>query len=161
MIELSAVDHSSTRKATRLQLVAPPLTVEHPAPITVELAQLRLTQSSRSRVLNQNQRLLPDTIAAAEPFTLEFPIQFIGLSIAAPQQIVYRTQCQARHLRTGSVIPLGDAVTNVPISSRSSYTASLSEMSLSPGIYRLQVIVTVQNIVALPGLFNVPLLQVV
>lgn len=164
MSELSAVQ-ASTRTTPDRHLIEPVSTTEPPAvapAITVNLPQLRLTQSAQMTLLDCNQRLLPGAIAAEEPFSLELPIQFTALPAGElPQQIIYRVQCQVRQLTTGAVISLGDMVNNVPISTRSSYTAAFSEMTLQRGIYRLQVLVIVQNFAAVSGLFNVPLLQVI
>ncbi len=136
-------------------------------PITVDIGQLRLVRSRWAGIpmtVDATRRLFPEAINASEPFTLEIAMQLLGLAEAVMprQQIIYRAQCYARHLETGRIVALGDTVANVPMCDQSSYTALLSDLVLpESGSYRLQVVITIQNVAATPGCFKVPLLYVV
>jgi hypothetical protein len=135
-------------------------------PVSVEITQVRLVRSPQlgmPMVVNQTHRLFQAPVAVGEPFALEISIQFAGLTMAEleKQPIVYRAQCYARHLFTRTTINLGEIEANVPFSKRSSYTAFLPEVSLQqPGVYRLQIVIMLQDRPTTSGCFKVPMLQV-
>jgi hypothetical protein len=129
-----------------------------------ELRVIRSPQIAVEMVANQAHPLFPSPIEIGEPFTLQVAIKVVGSTATklADQQLVYRAQCFAHNLSTQTKSCLGDVVTSAPISTSSAYTARFPEMTLEqPGIYRLTVWVTLQNISASPGYFKVPILQVV
>lgn len=138
-----------------------------PPSIGLEVTQLRILPSRQRSVpmqVDKAHRLFPEPIVARELFGLEVSLGLAGVASTAidPQQIVYQLQCQARHLATGVVLNLGETIVNVPFCDQASYKAMLSEMMLpEPGVYRLQVVVTLQNSSASPSCFKVPMLQVV
>jgi len=140
--------------------------LETNAPVVLEITQLRMVSSQRigaPMVANKTHRLFPSSIKAGEPFTLEASMCFSGLPASfARQQLVYRAQCQAHNLSSGVTTDLGDTIANVPIGDKASYTALFPDLSLQqPGAYRLKVLVTLQNAVAVPACFKVPMLQVI
>jgi hypothetical protein len=137
------------------------------AAVAIAITQLRALKSHQSgtpMIADSTHRRFGDAIQVGELFSLEASIQFTGLeAVYLPkQQVVYRAQCFARHLASGTVISLGDRVLQASTKAGSAYTALFPEIVLEqPGAYRLQVMVALQNAPATMGLFKVPLLQVV
>jgi len=134
-------------------------------PVALEITQLRMVPSHRNGVVmiaNKTRRLFPGSIQTGEPFTLEASMCFSGQPTGvARKQLVYRAQCQAHNLSSGITTDLGDTIANVPIGNQASYTALFPDISLQqPGAYRLKVCITLQNAVAVPACFKVPMLQV-
>lgn len=137
-----------------------------PQPVTVEITQVRSLQPAGGNlqmVADQTHHLFPNSLEASKPFTLQISLHFAGLAEVNRDtlSLVYRTHCQARHLFTGELIDLGEQIATVPANLTESQTATLSELSLPPGAYRLQILATLQNAAATSTCFKVPMLQVV
>ncbi|PZU96456.1 MAG: hypothetical protein DCF32_21640 [Leptolyngbya sp.] len=143
------------------------------APLGVEIIQLRVLRAAQSEppmVANPTQPLFLDPIQRGEPFTLEATIQVVEKGVGtAPSleqrlepPIVYRAQCVARHLATRLATDLGDITTQFAGGHAATHVAQFPQVRLEqPGLYRLDVWVTPQNISAAPGCFKVPMLLVV
>lgn len=134
--------------------------------IAIEIPQLRLMQPHYMRqpmTVVPNSPLFSDTIQTAKPFALEVSMQFVGLTDAHQgKQVAYRVQCLALNLATGATESLSDLTTNVSLDDRSRYSVLLPSLLLrQPGLYRLKVLVTLQQAPATLGQFKVPMLQVV
>ncbi|UBF23708.1 hypothetical protein K9N68_18230 [Kovacikia minuta CCNUW1] len=135
-------------------------------PVTVDINQLRLLRSTsvgKSMVVDKTQRLFPESIQPGEPFILEVSIEVAGGAVERNQSLIsYRAQCFARHSATGKVIELSDLQTEIPYQEQSFHSLRFPPIFLeNPGAYRLQVVVTPQNLPATAGSFKVPLLQVI
>ena len=135
--------------------------------VALEITQLRVIQPAQTEtpmVVNQAQPLFTDTIQRGEPFALEVSLNVGGddSPSLAEQPLVYRAQCVAHHLSDQLDTDLGDITTHVLGGNQSTYTTQFPEARLQqPGLYRLKVWVTLQNMTASPGYFKVPVLQVV
>jgi hypothetical protein len=135
-------------------------------PITIEITQILAFQppkSERAMVVDQNNRLFPSTINSGEPFMLVVAFKIMGLNEDSfnQQKLTYQAQFYGRNRSTGSIIHLGDTMPESLESGLAFYTTRLPEITLDSGIYRLQGLVKVQGILANPGCFEIPLLQVV
>jgi SMI1 / KNR4 family (SUKH-1) len=135
-------------------------------PVGVEITQLRVIRSPHAEiwmVADRAQPLFSETISRGEPFVLEVSLHMLDSvkERLAEQQLVYRAQCIAHHLSTRLDTALGDLTTHISGGHQSTYTAQFPEARLQqPGLYRLKVWVTLQNIAVAPGYFKVPVLQV-
>lgn len=136
------------------------------APLTIEITQILAFQppkSERAMVVDQNNRLFPSTINSGELFMLVVAFKVMGLNEANcnHQKLTYQAQFYGRNRSTGAIIHLGDTMPASLEEGLDFYTTRLPAISLEPGIYRLQGLVKVQGIMATPGCFEIPLLQVV
>jgi hypothetical protein len=100
-------------------------------------------------------------IAGGEPFTLEAVLELNGLEALnlgdRPKGI--SAEVYATNLATGSVARLG-SMTPVTLSKNvTSYEATLPNVSLAPGLYRLQIVAQLEGM-PLIGYLDMPLLQV-
>lgn len=134
--------------------------------IAIEITQLRLMQPHYMRqpmTVVPHSPLFSDTIQTAKPFALEVSMQFVGLTDAHQgKQVAYRVQCFVYNLATGATESLSDLTTSVSLGDRSCYSVLLPSLLLrQPGLYRLKVLVTLQQAPATLGQFKVPMLQVV
>ncbi|MGQ4647030.1 hypothetical protein [Lyngbya aestuarii] len=135
-------------------------------PVAVEISQLRVFQPPQTKnqlIVNHSSPVFPGTISSDKPFALEIDLNFGELSIAqiVQQPVKYYAQCYARNRSTGVITHLGDTEPGTVTKSQLSYKTKLPEISLQPGIYRLQVVATLQGAPATPGFLEVPLLPVV
>jgi hypothetical protein len=124
---------------------------------------VQLHHMSLPMVADKTSPSFPGAIHTAEPFALEVSMQFAGLPEADQQnQVAYRVQCLARHLATGETNSLGDVTAHISLANDSSYSVLLPSLRLlQPGLYRLKVLVTLQDAPTALGHFKVPMLQVV
>ncbi|MBF1999898.1 MAG: SMI1/KNR4 family protein [Synechococcales cyanobacterium M58_A2018_015] len=135
--------------------------------VDLEITQLRMIRAPYTEtemMVDRAHPLFSAPIAIGEPFTLEVSMNIVGSTAVnlAERQLVYQTQCFAHNLSTQIKTCLGDVITKAPIADRPIYTARFPEITLhKPGIYRLTIWVTLQNMTASPGYFKVPMLQVV
>jgi hypothetical protein len=136
-------------------------------PVVVETEQLRVLQPPQTgipTIVESSEQPLSGFLRANEPFSLDIAFRVAGLTgtTIAKQPITYRAQFYARNRATSEVIHLGDTVPKLLSSGQAYYTTTLADATLSPGLYRLQVLVKLQGAPAIaPGLFEVPLLQVI
>ena len=130
----------------------------------VEISQLRFVQPPSSRKLiiaDQVNQILPRAINHGTPFTLEIRFRVMRLPSSLTESMLYRIQVQAKHCLTDATKPLVDIQIHRSFESETSSSVSLPEEILSPGIYRLQFLVTLPEIRAHPGYFEIPLFQVI
>lgn len=132
----------------------------------LEITQLRVIPQPKAKksALKPVEPTLTDTIARGEPFAIEVAMNFVGTdrANATKRQVVCRARCVAHHLATRIDIDLGDIMTSISKDAQSTYKAQFPQVQLQqPGLYRLKVWVTLQNIFAAPGYFKMPMLLVV
>ncbi|MEW6495745.1 MAG: hypothetical protein AB1589_24980 [Cyanobacteriota bacterium] len=148
----------------------PELEMENPAttsPIAaVEITQIRAfqpTQTDTPMVVENANRLFPDIISSAESFALEvdFSLAEVAERDMPRKRMRYYIQVYARDRSTGAIAYLGETEPRPLIKRQTSYTAQLAQITLEPGMYRLQVLVKFQGAPTTLGYFKVPLLQVV
>lgn len=136
-------------------------------PVTTNISQVRIFQPPRTEqpmVVKQAGQGISDSIKRDESFALEvvFDLAELNTIDLARQQVIALAQFYARHWSTGETLHLGNAEVKVLSQDEPPYIVLLSGTSLQQlGLYRLQVLVTLQGIPATPGYFEVPLLQVV
>ncbi|MBE9138492.1 SMI1/KNR4 family protein [Nodosilinea sp. LEGE 07088] len=163
----SDIDPGAVQAWMFQQLKATPDQSTSETPVALDITQLRVLRSrpvDSPMVADRAQPLFPGTIQSGEPFILEVSMNVVGEARAslAEQQLVYRAQCVAHHLSTQLDTKLGDITLHMAGRNDPPYTAQFPEARLlQPGLYRLKVWVTLQNVSASPGYFKVPVLQVV
>lgn len=133
--------------------------------ITPIITQLRVIQAQHlesGMIADKTCPLFSDAIQADEPFDLEVLAQFTGFpDTTMREQVTYQVQCIAHDLSTGLTANLGEVRAKGFISNNTIHSALLPNLVLSPGIYRLKVLVTLQDALATSSYFKVPMLQVV
>jgi hypothetical protein len=136
-------------------------------PITVEIDRIRVFQPPRIKIpmtVDRVSQAFSHPIRRDESFSLEvhFNLNDLNTTDLARQQVTSLAQFYTRYWSTGETTNLGNAESKIMSQEKPPYAALLSGTSLQqPGLYRLQVLVTLQGIPATPGYFEVPLLQVV
>jgi hypothetical protein len=136
-------------------------------PLTVEITQLRAFQPPRTgmlMVIAEAGEGFSGFFTSGEPFALEVAFKLTGQTTAniTLPQATYCVEVYARHRATGVKTSLGETQPHTLIATQTSYTTMLPDITLQqPGIYRLQVLVTLQGIRAIPGFLEIPLLQVI
>jgi len=136
------------------------------APVRVDVTQIRLFQPPDAATptgISQADQPFPGFIKSSQPLALEASLalgELAGVDLTKGV-VTYLAQFYARDLSTGVRIHLGDSMPGRLAEEKLDYTAMLPEATLSPGVYRLQVLATLQEVPAVPGLLDVPLLQVV
>lgn len=134
--------------------------------VVPKITQLRVIQPPHSEqplIVDKTYPIFSGAIRSDELFVLEVSLQFPGLvPTDFCQSICYQVRCIAHEVSTGTMANLGEISAQVPFSDRSTYRIWVPELMLShPGIYRLKILVTLQNKLAASGYFKVPMLQVV
>jgi hypothetical protein len=143
---------------------------QHQPAITLKLVQLVIRQSSQPSAqllinpasLQQAQPTGIGALASEHPFSVEIEFQLVGEQIVglAWQDILHKTQVFAQNLLNHQWILLGGTV---PISLDEgclTYTSTLFHQTLDPGIYRLQIIISLSGAVAALSTFELPLLNI-
>ncbi|HEY9612231.1 hypothetical protein [Allocoleopsis sp.] len=135
-------------------------------PITLEITQIRALQAHqtpRPMVVAKGNRVFPYPLSYETPFALEVGFNLTGLTALhlTNKQVEYYAQFHVRNRMTGEVIHLGDTESATLTKGQLSYTAVLADITMEPGVYRLQAIVKLQCVPVTLGSFKVPLLQVV
>ena len=136
-------------------------------PVIVKMGQLRLLQpagTSMPVLVMQAGRILSNSIRSSEPFTLEVSFELVGDALAdlAGKEVTYCVQWDAKNLAPPhEIISLGDTEPTPVVEGQTAYTTLLPEVMLDSGIYRLQILVILRGIAALPTFFDALVLQVV
>ncbi|MDJ0704624.1 MAG: DUF4332 domain-containing protein [Leptolyngbyaceae cyanobacterium MO_188.B28] len=136
-------------------------------PVVSEIKQLRLLQPPETRMPMlgvQSERMVSNSVRQNEPFSLEVTFSLSGESLAdiAATQTAYCIQWDAKNLAPPhEIIALGDTEPQRVNAGQSFYTIRLPEASLQAGIYRLQILLFLRGIAALPTFFDALVLQVV
>lgn len=138
------------------------------SPLVSEIVELRIFQPPRTELLVVIDRVRQGffgTLRQGESFSLEIDFKLTGLNranIATNKTIRYCTQVYARHRSTGAIAHLGDTEATIFVQEQPLYTALISEASLhQSGLYRLQVLLTFQEALIPPNIFEVSMLQVI
>lgn len=137
------------------------------APIGVKITQLQVYQPHQAQAMmtvDRTQPLFAGPLSAHMPFDLKvsFRLQGEALSELTNELLSYQIQCHGRQLTNGSMVHLGDRQANLWIGAGDQYTALFPHVVIpEAGAYRLQVLVALQNLVAVPAFFEVALVQVV
>jgi hypothetical protein len=135
-------------------------------PVTVQIAQAQAFQPPQAETptaLGKAGRPFLGFVRSSEPFALKVLFGLGGHAAinVTQKQITYRAQFHAYDLSTGKRTRLGDSEPDTLIEGELSYSATLPEITLQPGMYRLQILTTLEDRPPIMGSLEVPLLQVV
>lgn len=137
------------------------------SPPMVRIEQIQLRQPPQMKlpiVVDPASGLFPGSIDRGESLTVDIRFTLAGGTVAdaAKERIQYRTQIYARDRATGATISVREETFEIPGKSELRYATVLPANVLpKPGMYRLQILVSLEGIPAIPGYFEIPLLQVV
>lgn len=135
-------------------------------PVTARITQLcafQPPQTDTPSAIGEVGRPFQGIIRGDEPFALAACLALAGPAAyeITKKQATYRAQFYACNLPTGERTHLGDTKPETLVEGKLSYTAVLQDVSLPPGMYRLRVAMTLQDVRTAPGYLEVQLLQVV
>ena len=135
-------------------------------PVTIEITQLQILQppqTERAIVIGKGNRIFPNAIISQTPFALNVSFSLAGLIAAnlTQREAVFYAQLYARNRVTGIISHLGDTELSNLIKEQLSYKAMLTAIIPEPGLYRLQILIKLQDIPTLIGSFKIPMIQVV
>lgn len=135
-----------------------------PSPIPMTITQVRIFQPPNAdtpTAIGEPGRPLQGIIKNVQPFALEATFQFAARDIdAISLESTYQAQFFAQSLTIGPNLLLGSTKPTGIVVDKAMYTARLSQTSLQTGIYRLQVLVSLQSKPPNVGYLEIPLLQV-
>ena len=136
-----------------------------PAVVRMNVTQIRLFQPPHAptpSAIGEVDRLFQGVITGGDPFALEVAFALAeSISISNTGRISYRAQFYLRDLITGITTHLGETEAGALSAGQTTYTARLPATSLQTGLYRLQVLVSIESRPPTLGYFEIPLLQVV
>lgn len=168
MMAGSAVAEEATPAPEAAQPEAPIVITEPAAApsVAVEIAQVQAFQppdAETPTAIGEASQPFSGFVRSGKPFALEVSFELAGPAVAeaAKKQVTYRARFYARNWSTGERLHLGDTKPDTLIKGKSSYTATLPEAALQPGLYRLRVLTTLQSTPSSAGYLEVPMLQVV
>ncbi len=136
------------------------------SPVKVEIDQIQVWQPPQTEIpmaVDTANRLFPGIIKSDQPLVLEVGFKLADLNtLHFPKgQIRCLAQGYARDRTTRAITSLGETILDTLLEGKPFYKVRLPETTLEqPGMYRLQVLVTLQGIPATPAYFEVPLLPV-
>jgi hypothetical protein len=141
------------------------------SPPRVPQAKIRVTQihayqpadAKAPIALSKAGDLFRGTVQASEPFALEASFELVDPTGAelAKERGTYCAKFYARNRSTGECIHLNDTEPQSLVGNKSPHTAKLDNVTLSPGNYKLQVLVQLECLPPILGYLEVPLLHVV
>jgi hypothetical protein len=137
-----------------------------PDRITVSVSGLHLYQPAGTEIPlgpGGNGRPYTGTVQAGQPFAVKAEFE-IGDQMAASlgkREIPYQVQFYTKNRTTKGKLYLGDGEPGLMTSGKNSYSAKLGEILLSPGDYRLRVVVFAESGNVAPGYFELPRLRVI
>lgn len=136
-----------------------------PAIATV-IEGLQILQGTQQQALvtwQQDHIHSPLLVRRGEPFILKTSFNFVGVPPGfVPTQGNYILQVYARHRALGTTLELAHHQAEVVLNGQSSYVAYLPDATLErPGIYCIQVLVTLEGLPVTPGYLEIPMLQVI
>jgi hypothetical protein len=137
------------------------------SPPVVKIEQIQILQPPQTDmpiVVDAARGLFPGSLKRGEPFALEIAFSLVGSPEAdtAEAPIQCRTQMYARDRATGATISLSDEACETSSDGELLYATALPATTLQkPGIYHLQILVAPEGQPAVPGYFEIPLLQVI
>ncbi len=156
--------------------IRPELEAEPPAetepvaasyPVSVEMTRVQAFQPADADMpVGRGEAGEPflGIVRSDQPFALQISFTLSRPAVVAEladRQITYRAQFHAHSLSTGVTTHLGDVGPLPVVAGKRSYTAALPAVSLGPGMYRLQIVASLQGIPSTVGYLEVPLFQVV
>lgn len=156
-----------------------PVKVEHPPqeeppaqpvpvarlPMRVEITQIRTFQPPQAdNPVGSGKPDLPfeGHIKGNEPFALEILFDLVGEAAAdlSEEQAIFRARAYVQDQTTGASTHLGDAEPGNLVKGELAYAATLSELTLPPGTYRLFALLTLQAVSVRPDFVTLPAFEV-
>jgi len=136
------------------------------AAIAAVIEGLQILQDTQSQPLfawKQDNTQSLSLVRCGEPFILRTSFKFVGVPQGfVPARENYILQIYARHRALGTTLELGHLKAEIALNDPSSYVADLPDATLEqPGIYCVQVLVTLENLSVTPGYLEMPMLQVI
>ncbi|HAA29650.1 MAG TPA: hypothetical protein DCE56_20605 [Cyanobacteria bacterium UBA8553] len=137
------------------------------SPVKVAIDQLRIWQPPQTEmpmVVDTASGLFSGMIRSDQPLALEVGFRLAQLNTPhVPRgQMRCLVQGYVRDRTTHAITSLGETMLDTLTEGKPSYKVTLPATTLEqPGIYRLQVLVTLQGTPAIPAYFEVPVLPVV
>ncbi|MDX2216650.1 MAG: hypothetical protein SFY66_25525 [Oculatellaceae cyanobacterium bins.114] len=134
--------------------------------LRVKVNQLQITQPSQTAsvmVIDQTHQAFLNSIQSGHPFALGVAFEIVGLESVHPTTpFTYVAQVYARHRHTGLTLPLSSVEVTELAGQGPYYQASFPQVMFEePGLYRLQILVSLRQVKAPSGFFEIPLLQVI
>jgi hypothetical protein len=135
-------------------------------PVAVEIVQIRAVQPPQTDVIVKiDKAAQPHSlfVSSDKPFALKVAFRLAGLARdrLAGAEITCITQFYTFNLHTGTTTHLGNTQSDALLEPGLDYVVTLPRIRLQSGLYRLQILATLQGTLATPSYFDVPLLQVV
>lgn len=135
-------------------------------PVTVAVSRIGVFQPPQAQTpvgFAQAQQLFPGAIKGDEPFGLEVSFGLAGPTAAdlIKKHPSYLAKFYVRSISTGAKLHLGDTQSDTLSEGKLNYTAVLPTATLTPGVYRLEALITFRDAPIGPGYLEVPMLQVV
>jgi hypothetical protein len=132
----------------------------------LQVTQIRAFQPAQAETPIGTGRagdLFRGTVRGSEPFALEASFELVETTGAelARERGTYRAKFYARNRSTGECIHLNDTEPQALVGNKSPHIAKLPSVTLSPGNYKLQVLVQLECLPPILGYLEVPLLHVV
>lgn len=157
---------SSAESSAESTVPPPRVPVSRVGGIALVISQLKVFQPPflpEGVIITRQSRILPQALSSQQPFAVEVHLQLAGQDATAmtQQPLSYGVHAVIHDRDSGELLALDLTRSGILVDGIFTYTALLPEMTLQPGLYRLRVLAELQEGVAQPGSFNVPLLQVI
>ena len=148
------------------QLSVPEPVPEIKTPVKVEISQIRVLQPPKTATpagSGKAGHAFEGSIKSRESFALEVDFDLKGESAAdlTREAHVYRAQAYVQDTSTGANIQLGNTPPGTLKRDTLTYTATLPEVTLPPGVYRLFAVATLQAARTIPDFVTLPGMKVV
>lgn len=136
-----------------------------PESVAIEITGIQVFQpptSDQPQDLFKEKRVFTGYVKGGEPlyFTVNFQLTGWGAAETAKRHKEFGVVFNAEELFTSTVTQLGVSRPDFLKEGQISYTAWLSPLTLSTGVYRLKIVATIRDIQPLWAHADVPLLQV-
>jgi hypothetical protein len=133
-------------------------------PLSLELTQITAIQPPLTHYLLDQKSaavLGVSSLKSNYPFSLELSFQIRGSTAAqtAAEQVTYQVQVSLRDRASRAITPLTMTRSESFKEGQFFYTTTFPGITLPPGLYRLQVLITLPEKLATPGCVEIPLLQ--
>ncbi|EKU97511.1 hypothetical protein Lepto7375DRAFT_6707 [Leptolyngbya sp. PCC 7375] len=172
-VEIGASEQSSSAELVSESSVTAP---EQPPPpgkipaLALDVDQLVIRQPVypivqvvvRPSMLGNSNQLRINSLVSQELFAIEVEFHLAGeqLDTLTEQAIFYKARFFAQNRITQQQIDLGETLPEPVGKGQFTYTATLFNQALEPGIYRVQVVTSLSGTVEALGAFELPLLNV-
>jgi hypothetical protein len=135
------------------------------SPLKVKITQIRAFQPPGTANLigtGQSGQPFQGLVKGHTPFALEIRFGLVGEAVAGSTKnlAVYRARAYVQDSSTGKSIQLGDTEPDTLIADKLDYTATLPDLTLIPGTYRLFALIALQATPIKPDFIVLPVFKV-